>query len=437
MAACMAVSAEAADFTAADSGWVPIFNGKDFQGMYSRMYNGPVTNYPNIDQAFAIRYANTDSAEIYVKAAGGEIGAVRSNYKHYRVRIQYRFETNGGLNAGLLYAIDESYPRMGGDGTTAKGNWPRGIEEQMKQGEMGDAFSIQQCTFDTKLTSRRWDPMGQSATVCEFGCTGRNFSANPRMDKNTEWNSMEAIVRGRDSAIHVLNGKEVFKLWNIRITDRSGKTLQPWDSGGIALEAENAVVHYRRFDVMELPPTGPNYLNRLFLDAPKAGETLPTGTAYAIKWRSIGEFNKVSLQYDAGQGWKSIADNVDNNGAYAWTLPANLGASVRVKIAAPETYVRPDSSGAVQVATGIAGPLPNAGRIFAWRGVSFRLDGVPASARLRIADVAGHTVREIRVAEGSGDLTWDGKDASGRSVPPGFYFAGFAGSSARLRLAVF
>lgn len=422
-------------FTAADSGWVQLFNGKDFQGLYSRMYNAPVTNYPTIDPIWTIKYPNTDSVEIYVKAGGGELGTIRTSYRHYRMRIQYKFDQDAGLNAGFLYAIDETYPRMGGDGTTAKGNWPRSIEEQMKQGEGADAFSIQQVTFDTKLTSNHWDINGKAATVCEFGCTGRSFNAYPRLDKHTQWNDMEVVVRGKDSAIHVLNGQQVFKLWNIRITDKQGKTLSPWDSGAVGLEAEGAIVHYRRWEIMELPATGPHYLNRLFLDAPRAGETLPPGKAYTVKWRSIGDFKKVMLEYNSGSGWKNAGDSVDNNGSYDWTVPAGLGGSVKFRVAGPD-YVRPDSS-TISVATRVAGPIPNAGRAFAWRGRLLRLDGAPASASLRIADVTGRLVRELPIGDAAGDLTWDGKDSAGRPVPPGFYFAGIAGSPARLRLAVF
>lgn len=429
LAACI-TQARATAFTAADSGWVPLFNGKNLEGLYSRMYKAQVTNYPNIDKIFTLRYANTDSMELYVAAGGGEIGTIRDNYRHYRVRVQYRFDQDNKLNAGLLYHVDETYPRM-------QDNWPRGIEEQMLQGQGADAYSIQQVTFDTKITSGHWAVNGGAVKVCASGCNARNYAAYPRLDKRTDWNDMEAIVRGKDSAIHILNGQEVFKLWNIRITDNSGKDISPWDSGAIGLEAENAVVHYRRWEVMELPSAGPHYLNRLFLDAPRAGETLPPGKAYAVKWRSIGDFKKVSLKYNDGAGWKTLADSVDNTGSYAWTPPANIGASVRIEIMAGAGYVRPDSSGAVNIAARVGGPIPNAGRAFAWRGSRLSLEGVPVSARLRIADVTGRLVREIPVGIGPDDLSWDGKDAAGRSVPPGFYFAGFARAPARLRLAAF
>ncbi len=353
-------------FTKADSGWVPLFNGQNYQGLYSRLYNKPVTT--TVDPAFKITYAGTDSVEIRIASIGGEIGTVRSNYKHYRMRIQYRFDAPGNLNAGFLYAMDETYPRMGGDGTVAKGNWPRSIECQMLQGDGGDAFSIQQVTFDTRVTNGRWDPKGKPIKVCEHGCDGRDFGATP--DKadfpGPAWNDMEVVVRGADTAIHIVNGKEVFKLWNIRTTNDSGVTLAPWDSGAVGLEAENAIVHYRRWEIMELPEAGPNSLVRLFLTNPIQGTAFTAGSKTALTWKTLGDAKKVSVFYDlgAGGGWVMAADNINNAGSFSWTVPDQTSDKLRIKVSAAP-WVRPDSSGEIRIlkGTGLAdrGARPRAG----------------------------------------------------------------------------
>lgn len=429
--------AGAQGFTKEDSGWVPLFNGKDFAGLYSRMYNAPVTNAPDINAAFRIDYPGTDSVEIRVAAAGGTIGTQRTSYAHYRVRIQYRFETVGSLNAGLLYHVDETYPRMGGDGTIAKGNWPRGIECQMKQGEGGDAFSIQQAAFDTKVNGNAWNVNGKAIKVCEFGCDGRSFIASPRMDKPTDWNSMEAIVRGPDSAIHFLNGPSVFKLWNIRLADKTGATLSPWGSGAIGLEAENAVVHYRRWEVMELPKTGPHFLNRLFLSTPLPGEKIAAQSTYSVKWRQIGDFKKAFLEYDTGSGWKSVGDSVDNTGSYPWKIPNEPSKTLRLRISGP-SYVRADSSRGNSEITASTGLTPRAPqRFFTFAGRSIPLDGIGPGAVLTIQDVSGRVVRALPI--GADGPQWDLKDARGERVRPGLYFARFAGTGgvAILRAWVF
>jgi hypothetical protein len=436
----LAASTQAQQFTKEDSGWVPLFNGKDYSGMYSRMYNGPVTNYPNINPIFTVRYGGTDTAEMYVKQGGATLGTIRTDYSHFRVRVQYRFDDIGGHNAGLLYGIDETYPRMGGDGTAAKGNWPRSIECQMLQGDAGDAFSIQQVTFDTRVTNGKWDPDGKAIKVCEHGCDGRNFGANPELDRSTtHWTDEEAIVRGADSAIHLVAHTPVFKLWNIRITDNNGKDMvppQPWGKGSLGLEAENAVVHYRRFEVMELPPTGPNYLNRLFLDAPAQGESLAAKSTYTLKWRKIGDFKKVHLEYDAGSGFKTLADSVDNTGSFAWTVPGPGTQSLRIRISGP-AYVRADTSGVNGIVTGTAVLPATAGPRFTFGASAFSLADIAPGSSLRIEDAAGRLVRELRVGGETGGLTWDGRDQAGRLAPPGPYFARVPGHAGpRLHLTV-
>lgn len=356
----MGGAALAETFTKADSGWVPLFNGKNYEGLYSRLYNQPVST--TIDPAFKLQYAGTDSAEINVGRIGGEIGTQRTNYSHYRMRVQYRFEEPGHLNAGFLYAMDETYPRMGGDGTTAKGNWPRSIECQMLQGDGGDAFSIQQVTFDTRVTNGRWDPNGKPIKVCEHGCDGRSFGAAPDNADHPgpAWNDQEVVVRGADSAIHIMNGLEVFKLWNIRITDNSGVTQKPWPSGAVGLEAENAIVHYRRWEIMELPDTGPNYLERLFLVSPNQGVKLTAGATANVTWKTLGDdVKKVSVFYNlgAGAGWVRAADNITNTGTYAWTVPTEVSQKVRIKVSAAPWVMADSSDGdnSIVSSTGLAG----------------------------------------------------------------------------------
>lgn len=328
-----------------DSGWVPLFNGKNFDGLYSRMYNKEVTT--TIDPGFQIKFAGTDSVEIYVAGVGGEIGSQRTDYSHYRMRVQYRFEQAGNLNAGFLYAIDETYPRMQNYNYTSS-NWPRSIECQMLQGDAGDAFSIQQVTFDAKVNSKgEWDPTGRQVSVCQYGCDGRNFYSNPDSPDfpGPKWNDMEVVVRGSDSAIHIVNGKEVFKLFNIRITDNQKVDLIPWGNGAVGLEAEDAIVHYRRWEIMELPKSGPNFLQRLLLDGPNTAVQYSAGTNATLTWKTVGSIPKVNVFYNMGdgQGWIKTGDNLTNTGSYVWKVPGTNSQKLRLKVSA-DAWVAADSS---------------------------------------------------------------------------------------------
>jgi hypothetical protein len=47
---------------------------------------------------------------------------------------------------------------------------------------------------------------------------------------------------------------------------------------------------------------------------------------------------------------------------------------------------------------------------------------IEAPTTLAIHDVAGRLVRSVRVPAGSLEITWDGRDSDGRSLPSGIYF---------------
>ena len=360
----------AQDFTKADSGWVSIFNGVNFDGLYSRMYNQPVTDIPN--KTFTV----LDGTIRVTQGAGWESGHIGTDkkYSHYRARVEYKFDDLEG-NAGFTYHGDEVPPRM-------SGNWPRSIECQMQQGNAGRAYSIAMCTFKTRATGGNYNPTGQLVEVCEKApCNARDYGASEIRDKKGEWNAMEIIVRGSDSAIHIVNGKAVMKVTNIRAPTSGNDytTLVPYGSGSLALQAEGANITYRNWEIMELPDTGPNQLQRLFLVSPNQGVTFIAGTTTNITWNTLGDKKLVSVYYNLGlgDGWVMIADNIPNTGSYTWTVPNQLSNKVRFKISdAP--WVKADSSdgdNTIVAASGIiAPPSP-------FNASSFARGGHPAEVR--------------------------------------------------------
>src|SRR5690606_9904101 len=109
----------------------------------------------------------------------------------------------------------------------------------------------------------------------------------------------------------------------------SGQTLAPVDSGGLTLQAEGALINYRRWEIMEFPastPAAEHYLHRVILDVP-AGGAHPPLNGFTFRWRSIGDFPAVRIEYrlrDSVNGaWNTIADSAPNSGSYFW--PAGSG----------------------------------------------------------------------------------------------------------------
>jgi hypothetical protein len=414
-------SAEAQGFTHADSGWVPIFNGKNFDGLYSRMYNGPVST--TIDPTFKV-----DNGTIKVAVGGGHIGT-QKKYSHYHVHVEYRFDRdNPSDNAGLTYHTDESVARMGGTSLTT-GKWPRSIECQMKQSETGSAFSIQQLTFTTRVTAKTsfapYKADGVEVDVCASGCDGRNFKGSPLIEGGAHWQSMDVIARGADSARHIINDTTVFRLWNIRIFKASDAPDGPRGNGTICLQAEGAGLAYRNWEIMELRPGGPDYQTRFFVTAPNQGESLAAGSTYKIAWKTLGKVAKVNLEYSTGGAWKSVADSAANTGSYDWKVPAEVTDKLRVRISGP-AWAFEDSSDGMNAITSsssvqrMSRALEGDGAGLDVEGVGVVLSALQGFSSVEITDVSGKLVRVLPL-DGNRAL-WDKRDGLGAEVRPGLYF---------------
>lgn len=439
LAACMLPlvgAAGAQTFTKADSGWTPLFNGTDFTGFYSRNYGATVQPVRPVASPYIIQFAGTDSATIRVNATspGGNFGTDDTTFSHYRVRWESKYDAiNPDYNSGMMYHVDEKAIRM-------QNNWPRSIEFQGKQSEIGSAFSIQQVTFTTNATGGEGSNYSPTAPVkqgCEFGCNGRWYKGNPLIRPYAaetpnvpRWVRFHLVVRGADSAIHIVNDTTVFRLWNIRIFNdstrgtASNKTPnRPHDHGGMGWQSEGAIVNYRRLEVMRIPPATPmsaHYLHRLFLDAPAQASKPAPGAQVPMTWRSIGAIPKVKIEYRVGEGrWQVAQDSVPNTGSFTWTAPASVPDSINWRISSLD-YVWGDS-------TSVSLPASLKGRAFAAQGPLYAVKGggllIPGSAsleRVEIRDVSGRLLRALQ--GGPSEIRWDLSDAKGARVSSGLYF---------------
>ena len=427
------------DFTKADSGWVPLFNGEDFEGLYSRMYGGPVTDEP--DDVFQVRTEQgTDDPMIHVSGGGGHLGT-DEEFSHYRMRVDYRFGNNTGSNdnAGLMYHLTEDWPRMAN-------NWPRSIECQMRKQETGDAFSIQDVTYEVPVRpgTRQYEPGSNTTTTSYSGNHRQVFSLshagqNPYDDR--EWNTMEIIVRGSDSAEHTVDGVSLLKLYNIRIPNPNGSGHVPWPSGKLAVQAEGAEIMYKNWEIMELPEDSPtDYLQRIILTSPSGGEEFVLPPPYPdpieITWEHIGDFSEVDLELstDDGETWMPIA-TTENDGSYEWLPMDSLlpieNAKIRVSADSWVMAGESDSSfsirRSVRVGDGRQGFQGNLSFSIQGQGVIFHGRGDFNS--IEIYDLSGKLYWSASV--NSRTVTWDGRQEGGRKAPSGLYLARFRGNTAR------
>jgi len=274
------------------------------------------------------------------------------------MRVDYRFGPNtpDDANAGLMYHLTEDYPRF-------NNRWPRSIETQMRKNTTANALSIAMIKFDTYV-----DPIslykdeanqipnyaadyhpGSDFVVTSYNNHWREINSlwksafNPY--KDNEWNTMEIIVRGADSAEHICNSMHLLKLYDIRVDDPQGSGEIPWDKGRVSLQAEGAEVNYRNWEIMEIPAISPfNYQSKLFFTMVDQNVNPVTGQVYDITWEHIGMFNWVKLEYSILQDqWLPIITETENDGSYLWTVPQLTSDSLKIKISS-ESWVMVDET---------------------------------------------------------------------------------------------
>lgn len=260
--------------TAADSGWRPLFNGTNFDGLYVyAVNNGGVINLATGADSVRIG-SNTmfkvDSGRIRVSGNPyGYIGTIRQ-YSHYRVRVQYMWPTgtSSSANAGLLINLDSAQVRSQSFGSSA--NRPRSIEVNMKRNSSHPWSLWSANTHGPYITTRvtttpasnsvegQYNPAGVVWTNEPWGTEqsrviNGSFQTNPELPLG-QWNLGEAHMRGADTASFILNGQVRTRGWNFqkRVNSGSAQPREPYDRGNIGLQSEGAAIYYRNFEIMEL-----------------------------------------------------------------------------------------------------------------------------------------------------------------------------------------
>jgi hypothetical protein len=88
----------------------------------------------------------------------------------------------------------------------------------------------------------------------------------------------------------------------------------------------------------------------VFVFKPFSGDILKAGSRFNIEWLALGA-PAITLEYsaDSGATWDSIAKNIDNLGAYSWTVPDKSSEKcfIRIKNAAKDSVL--GTSGKFQV----------------------------------------------------------------------------------------
>jgi hypothetical protein len=207
---------------------MPLWNGKDLTGWKDDV---PAKDTdPAISPSFIVRNGSLVSL-------GNPKGHLitEAAYKDYRLEVEYRFPGQGG-NCGVL--VHASRPRA------LYKMFPQSIEVQMKSGDAGDFWCIEENIEVPDMERRRPRKEGQ------------------------KWGG------GPDDARRIVNltddSEKPLGQWNTMVVEARGNTIKVWvngtlvneghnatvSSGKLALQAEGTEVEFRRVEIRPLAKPG-------------------------------------------------------------------------------------------------------------------------------------------------------------------------------------
>jgi hypothetical protein len=255
----------------AESGWTPLWNGRNLDGWTTWMRPPePTSAVPGLARDAQGKYtepigSGRDPLKVFtvvsdvdgrpaIRISGEVFGELRSRatFKNYRLRLQFKWGEKKWpprdaaatpRDSGLLYHVHNP-PGVGGR------TWARSIELQIQEHDVGDLYAVGSAIAvrakpraGTQPVLYDYDPSGEWTFFSQSqGASGRCIKQPDNEKPTGEWNTVELIAFGED-AIHIVNGTVVMRLRGpLRIDSEVPTSVT---SGAIILQSEGAEVFYR------------------------------------------------------------------------------------------------------------------------------------------------------------------------------------------------
>jgi hypothetical protein len=252
----------------AEPSWRPLFNGKDLSGWDTFMskpdpawdvpgmkrdekgdYTEPVGTNRDPLRVFVVEDVDGEPA-IHISGQGFGVMTTVESFENVHLRLQIKWgdrrwgkKATAPRDSGLLYFVH-------GDAGAVDGNWPRSIECQIQEHDMGDLYALgTQITVPARKADNLWlyDPKGEPTVFVQRRPIGnRSVRLEDAEKPKGEWNTLELICLNGDS-IHVVNGKVVMRLSHAQRLD--GLEPASLTAGRISLQTEGAEVFYRHVEI--------------------------------------------------------------------------------------------------------------------------------------------------------------------------------------------
>jgi hypothetical protein len=268
-----------------ESGWTPLWNGKDFNGWTTWMQKpSPSSNVPGLKRDADDKYlepigSGRDPLGVFtiapnvdgqpaIRISGEVFGELRTtgSYENYHLRLRFKWgerkwpprdKPGTPRDSGLLYHV---HAAPGAEGRT----WARSIELQIQEHDVGDLYAVgsaiavrAKARAGTQPLLYDYDPAGEWTFFSQSqGAPGRCIKQPDNEKPTGEWNTVELIAFGAD-AIHIVNGKVVMRLHGPTRIDRD--LPMPITSGPIILQSEGAEIFYRDIEIRPITAIPPEF----------------------------------------------------------------------------------------------------------------------------------------------------------------------------------
>jgi hypothetical protein len=252
----------------ADEGWRTLWNQKDLDGWETYIAKpDKAWDVPGLTRNAAGEYTeaiglNRDPLKVFtveqvdgrsvvhVSGQGFGVMTTKESFGNIHLRLQVKWgerrwgsRANAPRDSGLLYF-------QHGPHGFAYGTWPRSVEFQIQEHDMGDLWAIgTRVSVPARQEGKLflYDPKAERVGFMMQQSIGNRCVklGDPEKPKG-EWNTLELICFNGDS-IHIVNGVVVMRLYHAQQLDAEPPT--PLTSGQISLQTEGAEVYYRDIEV--------------------------------------------------------------------------------------------------------------------------------------------------------------------------------------------
>lgn len=232
---------------AADEGWTPLFNGRDFDGWYTYL----ASRGKNLDPNGVFKIENSAIHILDVPPDKMEDGylATTQEFSNVRIHAEYKWgvkrSSEGKRNSGLLYLA------VGSDRI-----YPLSLECQIEETDVGDLWIVNGASVTAFFISPTLpmydDDMSTGTRVRSLPGNSSRVLKSGDFEDRASWNTVEVILE-TDRSTHLINGRVVNTAWDIKQPDPQNPAhMIPLKSGRILLEAEGSEIWFRDVKVQRL-----------------------------------------------------------------------------------------------------------------------------------------------------------------------------------------